>query len=99
MNRLAALAEMAQAMARIGDATWAAGAYERLAPYADRNIVNARGAGGYGSAALHLGQLAALLGRREEAAVHLHDAIARNTAMGADAWVTAARDALDALPD
>ena len=97
MNRLAALGEITQAMALTGDATWAAGAYERLAPYADRHIVNARGAAGYGSAALHLGQLATLLGRREEAVAHLRDAIARNAAMGLDAWQSRARAALDAL--
>jgi AAA ATPase domain/Bacterial transcriptional activator domain len=97
MNRLAALAEMTQAMALTGDPTRAAGAYERLAPYADRNIVNARGAGGYGSAALHLGQLAALLERREEAAAHLRDAVARNAALGADAWLARSRAALEAL--
>ncbi|MEA2383696.1 MAG: eukaryotic-like serine/threonine-protein kinase [Solirubrobacteraceae bacterium] len=97
MNRLAALAEMSQAMALTGDPTWAAGAYERLAPYADRNIVNARGAAGYGSAALHLGQLAALRGRPEEAAAHLRDAIARNAAMGADVWRERAKAALDAV--
>jgi thioredoxin-like negative regulator of GroEL len=97
MNRLAALAEMSQAMALTGDPTWAAGAYERLAPYADRNIVNARGAAGYGSAALHLGQLAALRGRPEEAAAHLRDAIARNAAMGADVWRERAQAALDAV--
>jgi hypothetical protein len=97
MNRLAALCEVTQAMAGIGDATWAAGAYERLAPYADRNVVNARGAAGYGSAELHLGALAALLGRRAAAEAHLTAAIERNTAMGADAWAAQARTALDAL--
>ena len=97
MNRLAALAEMTQAMALLGDATWAAGVHERLAPYADRNIVNARGAGGYGSAALHVGLLAALLGRREEAAAHLAAAVERNAALGADIWVARARAALDGL--
>jgi DNA-binding SARP family transcriptional activator len=97
MNRLAALAEVAQAMTHLGDADWAAGAYERLAPYADRNIVNARGAGGYGSAALHLGQLAALLGRRDQAASHLENAVERNAALGAHVWVARARTALEAL--
>ena len=35
---------------------------ERLAPYADRNVQNARGAAGYGSAAYHVAVLEALLG-------------------------------------
>jgi hypothetical protein len=97
MNRLAALAEMAQAMAILGDATWAAGVHERLAPYAGRNIVNARGAGGYGSAELHLGLLAALLGRRDAARGHLTSAVERNAALGADIWVARARTALERL--
>jgi hypothetical protein len=50
VNRLAALAEIAHAIALTGDPTAAAGAYDRIAPYADRNVVNGRGAGGYGSA-------------------------------------------------
>jgi hypothetical protein len=95
MNRLAALVELAQAMALTGDATYAAGAYERLAPYAARNIVNARGAGGYGSASLHLGLLAALLGRDDAAREHLAAAVDRNAALGAGFWEARARAALD----
>jgi len=99
MNRLAALCEVAQAMTILGDATHAAGAYDRLAPYAARNVVNARGAGGYGSAELHLGLLAALLGRDAAARTHLAAAVERNTTLGADAWTAASRAALDALAD
>ena len=99
MNRLAALCEVAQAMTIVGDATHAAGAYDRLAPYAARNVVNARGAGGYGSAELHLGLLAALLGRDAAARTHLAAAVERNTTLGADAWTAASRAALDALAD
>ena len=98
MNRLAALAELAHAMTLLGDATHAAGVYDRLAPYAQRNILNARGAAGYGSASLPLGLLAALLGRRDRARAHLTDAVARNTAMGATAWAERSRAALAALP-
>ena len=98
MNRLAALAEVTQAMALTLDATYAEGAYDRLAPYATRNVVNARGAGGYGSAALHLGMLAALLGRHDAAREHLTAAVAHNAALGADVWTARARAALDALP-
>jgi DNA-binding SARP family transcriptional activator len=97
MNRLAALCEVAQAIVIAGDATHAAGAYDRLAPYAARNVVNARGAGGYGSAELHLGLLAALLGRDADARAHLAAAVERNTALGADAWTAASRAALEAL--
>jgi tetratricopeptide (TPR) repeat protein len=97
MNRLAALGELSRTMLLLQDATFASGAYNRLAPYEDRNIVNARGAGGYGSAALHLGELAALLGRREQAVAHLERAVERNAAMGATAWAQRAREALDGL--
>jgi DNA-binding SARP family transcriptional activator len=97
MNRLAALCEVSQAIVILGEPAWAGGAYERLAPYADRNVVNARGAGGYGSAELHLGQLAALLGRRAAAQAHLEAAVERNAATGADAWAAAARSALESL--
>jgi DNA-binding SARP family transcriptional activator len=97
VNRLAALAEIAHAIALTRDPTAAAGAYERLAPYADRNVVNGRGAGGYGSAELPLGLLADVLGRRGDARAHLTRAVARNTAMGADWWAAAARRALDGL--
>ena len=62
MNTLAALCEMAQAIAALQDRTHAAGVLERLAPYADRNVQNARGAAGYGSAAHHVAVLEALLG-------------------------------------
>jgi hypothetical protein len=98
MNRLAALAELAHAMALLGDATHAAGVYDRLAPYAQRNVLNARGAAGYGSASLPLGLLAALLGRPDRARAHLTDAVARNAAMGATAWAERSRAALAALP-
>jgi hypothetical protein len=97
MNRLAALGELAQAMALTGDSTYAAGVYERLAPYATRNIVNARGAGGYGSAQLHLGTLATLLGRDDAARVHFEAAVEHNAALGAEVWAARARAALGAM--
>ena len=97
MNRLAALVEIAHAIALTRDAAPAAGAYDRLAPYAERNVVNARGAGGYGSAELPLGLLADVLGRPDDARAHLARAVDRNSAMGAGAWIAAARAALDGL--
>ena len=66
MNRLAALCELAQAMVALEDPTHAQGVLERLEPYADRNVINGRGAAGYGSAAHHVAALAALLGRHDE---------------------------------
>jgi hypothetical protein len=84
-------------MALLGDGTHAAGAYERLAPYARRNILNARGAAGYGSAELPLGLLASLLHRHDRAAAHLADAVEHNAAMGAEAWAQRSRSPLAAL--
>jgi DNA-binding SARP family transcriptional activator len=95
MNRLPALCEMAQAMALVGDARHAADVYELLAPYADRNVINARAAYGYGSASHHLGVLAALLGDDARATAHLEDAIAMNERMGAAPWL--ARTGLELL--
>ncbi|HET6548176.1 MAG TPA: AAA family ATPase [Solirubrobacter sp.] len=92
MNRLAALAELAQAIAYLGDATHAAGVLERLAPFADHNIQNARGATGYGSAAYHAGTLAAGLGRFDEAAGWFERALGRNAALGARPWLARTRE-------
>ena len=92
MNRLAALAELAQAIALARDAAPAAGAYDRLAPYADRNVVNARGAGGYGCAELPLGLLADVLGRPTTRARTSRAPSIATAAIGAPAgWAAAAR--------
>jgi hypothetical protein len=87
MNSLAALAELTQALVLLGEPGPAAGVLERLAPYADRNIVNGRGASGYGAAAHHVAVLTALLGRHEEAAPRFEAALARNAALGSRPWV------------
>ena len=91
MNRLAALCELAQASALLGDARHAAALYAELAPYGDRNVLNARGAAGYGSVSLHLADVAALLGDRALAARHYEDAIAHNERIGAVRWLERAR--------
>lgn len=97
MNRLAALCEMSKAMSLLGEARHAAGTYERLAPYADRNVINARAAYGYGAASHHLGVLAALLGDTERAAAHLEDGIEMNERMGARPWLERTRRELTKL--
>jgi tetratricopeptide (TPR) repeat protein len=97
MNRLAALCEMSKAMSLLGEARHAAGTYERLAPYADRNVINARAAYGYGAASHHLGVLAALLGDAERAAAHLEDGIEMNERMGARPWLERTRRELAKL--
>ncbi|HEX6025510.1 MAG TPA: AAA family ATPase [Solirubrobacter sp.] len=94
MNTLAALCELAQAMHVLKDPTHAAGVLQRLAPYADRNVQNARGAAGYGSAAYHVAVLEALLGR--DARPRLEEALRRNEALGSRPWADRAREALRA---
>jgi DNA-binding SARP family transcriptional activator/tetratricopeptide (TPR) repeat protein len=87
MNRLAAIVEMTEALRILGEPGPAAQLYDALAPYADRNVLNARGAAGYGSASLHLGTLARLLGRDEDADRHFRDANAHNQRLGAAVWI------------
>jgi DNA-binding SARP family transcriptional activator len=87
MNLVASLAEIAQGLAVLGDAEHAHAVHDRLLPFADRNVVNARGAFGYGSASLPLGLLAGLAGLDDVAGVHLDHALERNRAMGARPWV------------
>ncbi|HTN23765.1 MAG TPA: hypothetical protein VL120_07230, partial [Solirubrobacteraceae bacterium] len=57
------------------------------APHGHHNVVNARAAAGYGSAALHLADLAALGGDDARARRHYEDALAHNAAMGARPWL------------
>jgi hypothetical protein len=97
MNRLAALAELAQAMTVLRYADHAAGALERLEPYADRNVPNGRGAAGYGSAALHIATLNVLLGRDEAAERRFEEALRRNAALGSRPWVARTRERYDAF--
>ncbi len=85
MNQLAALAELAQALDVIQEPGPAAQLYDLLLPYADRNIVNGRGAAGYGSASYHLAVLATLLERDPTA--HYEKAIADNVRLGAKPWL------------
>jgi DNA-binding SARP family transcriptional activator len=86
MNRLAALCEMSETIARLGGHPKAAAVYDWLAPYADRNVVNARAGAGYGSAARALGLLAVALGDADAAISHFEAAIEHNTALGARPW-------------
>ncbi len=87
MNSLAALTELTQALVLLDEPGPAAGVLERLAPYADRNVVNGRGASGYGSAAHHVAALTALLGRHEEAGPRFEAALRHNAALGSRPWV------------
>jgi tetratricopeptide (TPR) repeat protein len=86
MNMLAGLAEMTQALLVLGEAGPAAEIYERLLPYAERNILNGRAGAGYGFAAHHLGVLAQLLDWPDTATAHFEDALRLNGAAEARAW-------------
>jgi hypothetical protein len=90
MNRLAGLAELAQAITLINDPTHAEGFLAQLAPYADRNIVNGRGAAGYGAAAYHVATLTAVLGR--DATAHFEQALELNAKLGAHPWLERTRE-------
>ncbi len=95
MNRLAALAELAQALNVLGEPGPAAQLYALLEPYADRNIVNGRGGAGYGSASLHLGVLADLLDR--DSLHHYERAVVDNGRLGAKPWLGRSEQRLAAV--
>jgi DNA-binding SARP family transcriptional activator len=85
-NWMSAQAECAEASVVLGDATHAAVFYERLLPYAGRPATAGRAVVSYGAVDRHLGGLAALLGRRDQARRHLRAAIARNHELGCTVW-------------
>ena len=85
-NWLSLQAELAEASVLIGDATFAAVLYERLAPYAGRPVTAGRAICSYGAVDRTLGGLAALLGREHDAAGHLKDAIRLNDTLGCVVW-------------
>jgi tetratricopeptide (TPR) repeat protein len=84
---LGAVAHLAEAAAAIGDATHAAALHALLEPYADRNVAIGWASTCAGSAARHLGLLADLLGKREQAVAHFEAALAMNERMRARPWV------------
>ena len=84
---LGAIAHLAETTAVLGDATHAEALYGLLEPYADRNVAIGWASTAYGSASRHLGLLAGVLGRREQAVAHFEDALAMNERMRARPWV------------
>jgi len=84
---LSALGFGAQACAALGDARRAAMLYERLAPFANRNLIIGFGGGCYGSVARPLGLLATTLERWPEAEAHFEAALEMNTKIGATTWI------------
>ena len=85
-NWMSAQAECADACVLLGDATHAAVFYDRLLPYAGRPATAGRAVTSYGAVDRHLGGLAALLGRRDDAERHLRAGIARNHELGCSVW-------------
>jgi DNA-binding SARP family transcriptional activator len=84
---LGAVAYLAETAAVLGDATHAAALHDLLEPYADRNVAIGWASTCAGSASRHLGLLADLLGRHDEAVARLETALAMNERMRARPWV------------
>jgi class 3 adenylate cyclase/tetratricopeptide (TPR) repeat protein len=80
-NRMVGLTMLAQVAARLTDRPHGDEVYELLLPYADRNVVVGAGWACEGSASLPLGELAAALGRYEDAERHYERAIEMNLAL------------------
>jgi DNA-binding SARP family transcriptional activator len=83
---LYAMSLIAETCTRLQDTTTAAVLYRRLTAHADLNAADPP-EGARGSVARYLGQLAAALGRHQEAADHFDRAVAMNRQMGAQLWL------------
>lgn len=85
---LAATSLLSELCARLGDARRAGVLYELLLPYAQRNGVWGTWAVACtGSVSRYLGLLATTMGCREKAVAHFEDALAMDTAIGAQPFV------------
>jgi class 3 adenylate cyclase len=80
-NRLVGYTMLAQVAARLPDHPHGDELYELLLPYADRNVVVGAGWACEGSASLPLGELAAALGRYDDAGRHFENALAMNVSL------------------
>ena len=85
-NWLSLQAECAETAVILGDSSHAATLYQRLAPYAGRPATAGRAVTNYGAIDRHLGRLATVLGRQEDAIRHLENAIRVNEALGCTVW-------------
>jgi tetratricopeptide (TPR) repeat protein len=83
---LFALSLLAETSVLVGDPAAAAVVYRVFGPWSALNAVNVS-EGFRGSVSRYLGQLAALLGRGDDAARHFEAAIAMNERMGARPWL------------
>jgi hypothetical protein len=78
----------------------AARIYDALLPYRDRLILLAGANSTWGPVSLRLGQLAARLGRTEQAVEHLTESLAFTTEMGALPWIAHSHAELaDVVPE
>ena len=78
---------LAEACAAVGDAHHAERLHERLAPYADVNVIAERGWAAWGAAARSLGKLAATCGEPAQATAWFERALALHRAWGAEPLV------------
>ena len=96
-NWLSLQAECAETAVLVGDPTHAATLYLRLAPYAGRPATAGRAVTNYGAIDRHLGGLAAVLGRHDDAVRHVENAIRLNDALGCTVWRTHAERLLERI--
>ena len=94
VNWCAGMGELASAVVLLGDPELAQPVYERLLPYESGALTSGRAIGSFGSTQRLLGELAAVLGRAEEAAARLEAGIARDEAAGFAPWAERGREAL-----
>ena len=86
-NWLVSMGLLADTCALLGDERYAPMLYELLSPYAGRCVVAGIGVSCVGAASRHVGLLATLMGRTDEAEKHFKDALELNARIGAPPWV------------
>jgi tetratricopeptide (TPR) repeat protein len=82
---------LAEVCSFLGDAARSETLYERLLPYAHRNVVATPTVACYGVAARHLGMLATTMGNWNDAEGHFEHAIEANARQGGVPWVAHTR--------
>ncbi len=87
---------LAEACALVGDAETAEHLYRALVPWESLTAVD-QSEGCRGSAAYHLGLLASLLDRRDDAARHFERALAANERLGFRPWLARTQEAYASL--
>src|SRR5437588_2848281 len=90
-NRLVGYSMLAQVLARLGDRELGTELYKLLLPYESFNVVVGAGWACEGSAAQSLGELAAALGRYEDAERHFEKALEMNVGLEAPPLVAETR--------